>query len=473
MLHALLSKELRLATRSRRVWWAFGAMAILCGTSAAVGTIEHRARATEHAALTNFAEKSFAGQKPDHPHSIAHNGYVVSRPPAPLGFLDGGIETAYGRWLRLDAHQTRPLAGARTSELVRGPGAGRFDLGLLLAMFAPVVVLLLVFDQIARERRRGTLAMLSAAGLSWWPYALSKLYGAAIRMAIAIGLPAVVASVVASVVVGSMDLGRLGLFFVVHTVALVAWALVLLTLSSWAASSRSALVAGFLVWGALALFVPPLSGAVSQIVAPVAPPGANMVKAQSWAESAHRQTESLRSAALAEIRRRHPNWNGEGDPPEVVDAVMLALADRDAAKKMRALFSTLDAEQDRQERWAASLSLVSPSGLASLASSAIAGSDLAHMRGVFEHYEAYRRELMTWFNGWWAKEGKGGFGDYDDEKKFDAFDQAPRPAVPHFSLGFAARRASFSLLLLILTTFVVAMIYGSAVRRSLRSGAGR
>lgn len=472
MLRALCSKELRLALRSRRVKWSFGVMLVLCAVAGGSGTAEHLARVAEHDALVDFAERSFAGQRADHPHTIAHNGYVVVRPPAPLGYLDAGIATAYGRWLRLDAHQTRPLAGTRTAELARGPGAGRFDLGLLLAMFAPVVVVLLSFDQIARERSRGTLAMLSAAGLRLGPFVVSKFVGALARAAIAIGIPAVLVAAVASIAAGTFDPPRLLLWLGAHAIALMVWAVVVLAISAAASSSRAALVGGVAAWGALALFVPPVSGAASRLLAPVAPPGERMVKAAQWAESAHAKTESLRTEALARIRRRHPEWDGTGDPPEVVDAVMLALADQDASAKMRRMFRALDEEQDRQERWAAALSFVSPSGLASLASSAIAGSDLAHMRRVFTHYEAYRQELMAWFNRWWAEEGRGGFVDYGAEKKFDAFDEAPRPSVPVASTAFALARAGLSLVLLLAAFAVAALAFVLSSRRALRFANG-
>lgn len=474
MLRALVSKELRLAVRSRRVWWAAAVMLALASIAGAAGTAEHLARVEEHRSLVAFAEKSFVGQRPDHPHSIAHNGYVVSRPPAPLGHLDAGVQTAYGRWLRLDAHQTRPLSGARTSEIARAPGAGRLDLGLLLAVFAPVVIVLLGFDQIARERARGLLAMLSAAGLEPRAFVLSKLAGLAARVTLAIGAPVLAAIVVCSIVAGDLDVPRLVLWLAAHGLALLVWMLVVLAASAAAPTPRGSLLAGVALWAALALFVPPMSGAVSRVVAPVAPPGELMVKAQVWAESAHAQTEDLRNQALRDIKRRHPEWDGTGEPPEVVDAVMLALADRDASKKMRDLFAELDAEQDRQERWAAALSFASPSGLASLSSSALAGSDLAHMRAVFLHYESYRRDLMDWFNQWWAKQGRGGFESYGDEKKFDAFDRAPRPAVPVFTLGFAAQRAGLALGLLAAIAAFAFVVFASLSKRALaRAGGAR
>ncbi len=423
-------------------------MLLLCALAAGAGGLSHAARQKSHRALSQYADRSFKAQKSDHPHSIAHNGYIVSRPPAPLGYLDAGLELAYGRWLRLDAHQTRPLQGARTAELLRAPGAGRFDLGLLLSVFAPALLVLLGFDQIAGEKVRGTWAMLLCAQSSASALALSKLAGLWTRTALALLLPATLVAILSYLWVGDGDPLRLLLWLLVHALALFVWGALILLVSALAHRPQNALLMSVSLWGLLALFVPPLAGGIAQALAPVPPPGEGMIKAAEWAESAHAQSESLRAAAIQDIKRRYPKWDGKSQPPEVIDAVMLRLADAEATGKMRSLFSQLDAEALRQAQLAAALAFVSPSGLVSLSSSALAGSDLAHMQASFRHFEAYRAQLMTWFNNWWAKNGQGGFEDYGTTK-FTGFSDAPRPKAPRFSIGFALSRAALSLGLLL------------------------
>src|SRR5262245_49252441 len=164
-------------------------MAILAAIAAASGASEHASRAAAFRELTAYGDASFKSQKAAHPHQIAHNGYVVARPPAPLGYLDGGVELAYGTYVRLDAHRTRALAGARTAELTRGPGAGRFDLGVVFAFFAPAVLILLGYDQIVGEKTRKTLDILRTLGVRRGPLLVSKLAGMAMRAAIAVIAP--------------------------------------------------------------------------------------------------------------------------------------------------------------------------------------------------------------------------------------------------------------------------------------------
>ena len=399
-------------------------------------------------------------------HSIAHNGYVVSRPPAPLGYLDGGVEAAYGRYLRLDAHQTRPLTGARTAELSRGPGAGRFDLGLLLAVFAPAIVVLLGFDQIAGEKRRGTWAMLRSTGVRPGALAASKLAGLWARTALAVFAPALVFVLIASLEVGELG-PRTFLWLTAHVLALSVWCPIVLLLSARARTVRGALLGGVALWAVLALFVPPLAGGLARALAPTPPPGETMVKAAEWADSAHAQSERLRADAIRDIRRRYPEWDGSGDPPEVVDAVMLRLADAESSKKMFDLFESLDAESDRQERLAAIFAMTSPTGLASLASSALAGSDLAHLREAFRHFERYRVRLMSWFNDWWAREGKGGFNQFGVEKKFADFTGAPRPEPFSLPLAYSLDRARFAVMLLLILGALAALGLRLALARQL------
>jgi ABC-2 type transport system permease protein len=261
--------------------------------------------------------------------------------------------------------------------------------------------------------------------------------------------PASLAVLIASIGAGAFGL-RTIIWFVAHALALLVWCAIVLVLSAWTRTVRGALLGGIALWATLALFLPPFAGGLARALAPTPPPGEAMVKAAEWADSAHAQNEDLRAEAIRDIRRRHPDWDGTGDPPEVVDAVMLRIADAEVSKKMFALFAELDEEVDRQERLAALFAVLSPTGLASLISSAIAGSDLAHLREAFRHFERYRVELMTWFNEWWAKQGEGGFDRYEAERRFDEFSGAPRPGEFSLGLSYAMERARLAIVLLLL-----------------------
>lgn len=470
MLGALTRKEIRLAWRSRRVWFSAFGMAALSLIAMSAGAIEHSGRSRAYAQIASYADASFKKQKAAHPHQIAHNGYVVSRPPAPLGYLDGGIETAYGGYLRLDAHRTRLLQGARTSELTRAPGAGRFDLGLLLAVFAPALLVILGYDQIASEKTRGTLDMLRVSGVRTWPLVASKLAGFSVRVLIAVGLPVTIAAVAGTLFAEEAPSpARLALWFFGHALAVFVWMLIILATSALARTPQGALLLGFTVWAVLALLVPPFAGGLASAVRPLPPLGEEMVRAEKWAASAHAQNEALRTAAILDIKKRYPSWDGSGRPPEVIDAVMLRIADAEVAKRVMGLLDRMAAEEDRQEELATLASMISPSGLASLASSAIAGSDLAHMRAKWRHYEDYRVSLMAWFNDWWAKNGTGGFDAYSIDQSFAAFDQAPRLVQPVLGLRFALERALLPLALLSVAALLAVLLLAFLVHARLQS----
>jgi ABC-2 type transport system permease protein len=467
MLRALIKKELRLAVRSRRVWFALAAMSALSLVAMAGGVVEHLSRRDAFSRLTDYGAVSFQKQKAAHPHQIAHNGYVVARPPAPLGFLDGGVETAYGTYVRLDAHTTRSLQGSRSSELARGPGAGRFDLGLLLAIFAPAVLILLGYDQIAGEKTRGTYDMLRVGGLDPASLLASKLLGLLLRVLIAVMAPSVTAVLFACGIIGEWPLARLALWLAAHALALLVWMLIVLLTSTLARTPQGALLVAFAIWGALALGAPPFAGGLASALRPLPPLGEEMVQAEKWAASAHAQNESLRAQAIRDVQKRHPAWNGTGEAPEVLDAVMLRLADADVAKKVAAVLDVMERDEDEQQELATVASMISPAGLASLASSAIAGSDIAHMRALWRHYEGYRVSLMAWFNDWWAKNGRGGFDQYQTDRTFSAFQDAPKLVQPRFGIRFALRRACLSIVLLLGSVAAVTSLLFGAVRRSL------
>ncbi len=462
MLRPLLLKEARLAWRSRRVWLAALGMSLLSVIASASGASEHVARRAQYLELSAYGEAAFNTQKAAHPHQIAHNGYIIARPPAPLGFLDGGVELAYGNYLRLDAHRTRALAGARTSELTRGPGAGRFDLGVLFAFFAPALVILLGYDQIVGERTRKTLDILCTLGVTKRVMFFSKVAGLSIRTGIAVVLPALLGVVLAIGITGEAPLLRVMVWLAVHALALWVWMALVLAISALAKTREGALLGGLSVWAVLALAIPPLAGSIAAATKALPPAGEEIVQAETWAASAHEASEELRARAVRDVQRRHPSWNGLDPAPEILDAVMLRLADADIAQKVGGLLDRLERDGDEQERIAILASSFSPSGLASLASSAIAGSDLAHMRSTWRHYEEHRVRLMAWFNEWWAKNGGGGFESFDGEKSFAAFQDAPRLVEPSRPLewSFARAQSSVWLLFCLLALASIAAIRG-------------
>lgn len=423
-------------------------MVVLSLIAAASGASEHAARRAQYLELSAYGEAAFNTQKAAHPHQIAHNGYIIARPPAPLGYLDGGVELAYGSYVRLDAHRTRALAGARTSELTRGPGAGRFDLGVLFAFFAPALVILLGYDQVVGEKTRKTFDILRTLGVRREAMLISKIAGLSLRTGIAVVLPALLGVLVAMLIGGEGPSVRLAVWLAVHALALSVWMAIVLAVSSLARTREGALLGGLSCWAVLALALPPLAGSIAAATKALPPAGEEIVKAETWAASAHEANEELRARAVRDVQKRHPAWNGLDPAPEVLDAVMLRLADAEIAQKVGGLLDQLERDGDEQERIAILASSLSPSGLASLASSAIAGSDLAHMRSAWRHYEDHRVRLMAWFNEWWAKNGAGGFESFDGEKSFAAFQEAPRLSDPSRPLAWSFERAQRSVWLL-------------------------
>jgi ABC-2 type transport system permease protein len=453
--------------RCRRVRGLALATLVVAVIAGAAGASSHSSRSAAHEALTGFGDSGFTAQSAEHPHAIAHRGYVVSRPPPPLGFLDGGLDRALGIWLRLDAHQTQGLQGARTADLVRAPGAGRFDLGLFFVLIAPAFIIALGYDRIAAEKRRGTFSMLRASGLRPGPWVCAKAVGLGARVGLAILIPASLVAFVITLVQAPEEAPRLLVWLAIQSLALATWGGLVLSISAVARSPQSALGLGLLSWAMLALVVPPAASATARVFADPPPPATLAAQLATWAESAHAQSEQLRSRALKDIRRRHPEWDGEGQTPEIVDAVMLRLADRQVSKQMRRLLHQVEMEQDREGSFAARLSFASPSGLAMLAGGAIAGSDLAHGRHARNHFERYRQTLMAWINDWWAKNGTGGFDSFDLENRLKDLSDAPRPTAPNAPAQLAWRGARLPIALMGGLFMLTLLVFYGVSRRQL------
>lgn len=239
-----------------------GLIAVAAGTSAYQLSSEAQVRI----AYQLEAEEAFRNQPARHPHRVVHYGHYVFRNPAPLSVIDPGVDTYTGRSIFLEGHRrnTATFAEAReTSVLTR---FGAVSPAFMLQVIAPLLLILIGYGSVVRERERGTLMQLVAQGVR--PGSLIQ------GKAMAIGGVAFLAMVplfISALWLGIRYPAELMPALVVlagHVAYLAFWVVLIVTVSAIARNARTALIALMVIWSVTTVLVPRLAADVAATAVP-------------------------------------------------------------------------------------------------------------------------------------------------------------------------------------------------------------
>jgi ABC-2 type transport system permease protein len=239
-----------------------GLIAIAAGTSAHQLLLESQVRE----AYQLEAEEAFRNQPARHPHRVVHYGHYVFRNPAPLSVIDPGVDTYTGRSIFLEGHRrnTASFAEAReTSVLTR---FGSVSPAFMLQVIAPLLLILIGYGSVVRERERGTLLQLVAQGVR--PVSLIQ------GKAMAIGGVALLAAIplfIAALWLGLRYPAELLPAFVVltgHVAYLAFWVVLIVAVSTVARNARTALITLMVIWSVTTVLMPRLAADVAATAVP-------------------------------------------------------------------------------------------------------------------------------------------------------------------------------------------------------------
>ncbi|WP_353409470.1 ABC transporter permease [Pseudoteredinibacter isoporae] len=112
------------------------------------------------------AENTFLSQPDRHPHRMVHYGHYLFRTPAPLATFDPGLDTVTGQSIFLEGHRQNTVMFAESAASADFGGLSWLSPALVYQLFAPLIIILLGYGSIAREREAAVLAPLLAIGIS-------------------------------------------------------------------------------------------------------------------------------------------------------------------------------------------------------------------------------------------------------------------------------------------------------------------
>lgn len=262
--------------RERRLPWVFVIVMLLSIVAAMHGSRQHTLLEHERQTAEQLDRQTFIGQGLRNPHSVAHFSRFAMRPAVTATMLDPGIRPYAGSAVWMEAHwQSLPSLRQAEDQVDLGRSV-EMSPAWLAQIVLPLLLILLGFDAVAREREHKTLVLLRGNGLTMAQFVIAKtlmLWQIACLL-LAITLAVTVASALfTGAAIDTNFIVRCLTWFVLHAVYLAIWSMIIIGVSM-----RTRPMVAFLcliaVWVMSALVAPRLSTTLAESLVPIPSPDA-------------------------------------------------------------------------------------------------------------------------------------------------------------------------------------------------------
>ena len=201
-------------------------------------------------ALQVKAQETFRDQPARHPHRMVHYGHYVFRAPTALAALDPGVDPFTGTVMFLEGHRQNTATFSPNYDGAQAGPFSRLSPALVYQLLAPLVLIVIGFGVVSREREATTDRQLVTSGISPISIWLGKTLA---LMSVALLLLLPMAMGVAAFG-KSWNIG--GGFFSLYLLYLLVWVLIITASSTWSNRSSVSLLLLLSVWLVLCVLLP-------------------------------------------------------------------------------------------------------------------------------------------------------------------------------------------------------------------------
>jgi ABC-2 type transport system permease protein len=215
--------------------------------------------------LQTTSDKSFVDQPDRHPHRMVHYGHYAFRTPAPLSTLDPGIDAFTGNSIFLEGHRQNSAMFADNRQGTALTKLGSLTPAFIVQTLAPLLLILIGYSAISRERELQTLPYLLSQGTS----GLTLIAGKGLALLCGVGLiliPLMVSSLFT--VLNGESLLAVASFILGYALYLFVWVLLILLASSVFSKNSGSFTALIFVWILLCIVMPRVASTTAATVAP-------------------------------------------------------------------------------------------------------------------------------------------------------------------------------------------------------------
>ena len=367
------------------------------------------------------------------PHAAAHYGVYIIKPDTALSVLDPGLSDYQGAVLRLEAHKKNDTLFRSIQDAIQMQRFGDLNPAFILQTLLPLLIILLGFHSIAAERESGTLKQLLASGLCPKKFFTAKVF-ALTGLALLFFAPVVLYIIYAFLFGDNLLADRSALFIVSYGVYIFIWALLTLTVSSYARTSRSALIILLVIWALACLLVPKfaIENATQQY------PTESSQVFQSKLES--EIYTPVRQQAIAKFKQYTLDTYGVDNVDQLPFAwagAQLQFGEQFSDKVFDRLFGQRQKQLEAQSLHYQSAAIFSPFIALQTISMSAAATDLAHHQLFSNAGEAYRRLMQITLNSDLKENGLNGLNSRKSNKSYQG-DHHLWEKTPEFTYQYPA-----------------------------------
>ena len=235
--------------------------------SVIVNTMEIRHAAHERGRLQKTSEETFLEQPDRHPHRMVHYGHYVFRTPTPLSIIEPGVDAYTGTSIFLEGHRQN---SAMFAEQRQSSGMTRFSSltpSFLLQVLSPLIIIIMGYASITREKEAGTLNIMITQGVSKWDILSSKVIALFIG-SFALLLPVVLMSVWAGIA-GESWLAII-VFLTGYLLYLFVWSCLIVAISAVNAKGSASFASLLCIWVLICILVPRIGSSSAASIQPSA-----------------------------------------------------------------------------------------------------------------------------------------------------------------------------------------------------------
>ncbi|EDP97050.1 DUF3526 domain-containing protein [Kordia algicida OT-1] len=415
-------KETKELWRDGRVRIAFIIVLLLTAIATFISTKHYQSINEQYLEANTTEREIWDNQGEKNPHSAAHYGTYAFKPKYPLSLIDQGVDKYTGTSIFLEAHKRNEAQFVAASDQTGLARFGDLTPDFILLFIIPLLLILVAYNSITKEKERGTLTLLNSQGAIGWKIVLGKW--------LAIFLPIFILAFLLFILTGILlsSLPDFGVFswsslFTLFGTYMVYYAIfinLVLIISASVKKSGISLVLSLSVWILVCLVLPKVASNLAEYKYPYPTRqefSENIAQDKKQGLDGHNPW-SKAAKELEENTLKEYGVDSLSQLPFNYDAYRMQKGEEHEAEIYFKHYNYLKTQYGNQSSIYQKLAAISPYLPTRFLSMAIAKTDYNTHWDFSDAAENYRIESQKFLNDHFAKESKYGEWDFKADAEF-------------------------------------------------------